>query len=50
MGNQQSVWEAIREELDAAGIVVLDHNEVQGEAADWLERHFRDQIFPVLTL
>ncbi len=49
MGNQQSVWEAIREELDAAGIVVLDHNEVQGEAADWLERHFRDQIFPVLT-
>ena len=49
MGNQQAVWEAIREELDAAGIVVLDHNEVQGEAADWLERHFRDQIFPVLT-
>ncbi len=49
MGNQQAVWEAIREELDAAGIVALDHNEVDGEAADWLERHFRDQIFPVLT-
>lgn len=49
MGNQQAVWEAIREELDAAGIVVLDHNEVDGAAADWLERHFRNQIFPVLT-
>jgi polyphosphate kinase len=49
MASQQAVWEVIREELDAAGIVVLDHNEVDGDAADWLERHFRDQIFPVLT-
>jgi polyphosphate kinase len=49
MGSQQAIWESIREELDAAGIVVLDHNEVEGESADWLEKHFRQQIFPVLT-
>lgn len=49
MANQQAIWETIREELDAAGLVVLDQNEVEGEAATWLERHFREQIFPVLT-
>jgi polyphosphate kinase len=49
MAKQQAIWENIREELDAAGIVVLDQNEVEGESADWLEKHFRQQIFPVLT-
>lgn len=49
MASQQSIWENIREELDAAGIVVLDHHDVKGEAATWLESHFRNQIFPVLT-
>jgi polyphosphate kinase len=49
MGSQQAIWESIREELDSAGIVVLDQNEVEGESADWLEKHFRQQIFPVLT-
>ena len=49
MASQQAIWETIRNELDAAGVVVLDENEVEGDAANWLERHFRDQIFPVLT-
>ena len=49
MASQQEIWETIRNELDAAGVVVLDENEVEGDAANWLERHFRDQIFPVLT-
>ncbi len=49
MGEQQAIWEGLREELDVAGIVVLDHNEVEDERADWLEKHFRAQIFPVLT-
>ena len=49
MASQQVIWEAIREEMDAAGVVVLDQNEIEGEEAIWLERHFRDQIFPVLT-
>jgi polyphosphate kinase len=49
MANQQEIWLVLREELDAAGIVVLDQHEVEGEAADWLERHFRTEIFPILT-
>jgi polyphosphate kinase len=49
MANQQDIWVALREELDAAGLVVLDQNEVDGEAATWLERHFRTEIFPILT-
>ena len=49
MGSQQAIWESIRVELDAAGIVVLGQDELEGENADWLEKHFRQQIFPVLT-
>jgi polyphosphate kinase len=49
MANQQAIWEVLREELETAGIVVLDQDEVKGEAAVWLEAHFRAQIFPVLT-
>ena len=49
MANQQAIWDVLRGELETAGIVVLDQNEVTGEAATWLEAHFRAQIFPVLT-
>ena len=49
MASQQAIWETIRDELDSVGLVVLDAQEVPGESADWLENHFRDQIFPVLT-
>ena len=49
MASQQMIWESIRKELDSAGIVVLDPDQVDGEAAIWLESHFRNQIFPVLT-
>ena len=49
MANQQVIWEGLREELETAGIVVLDQDEVQGDGAVWLEAHFRAQIFPVLT-
>jgi polyphosphate kinase len=28
---------------------VLRREEIQGEAAEWLENHFREQIFPILT-
>jgi polyphosphate kinase len=49
MGRQQIVWYTIREELELAGVSVLDHDEVEGDQVEWLERHFREQIFPVLT-
>ncbi|WP_293880185.1 RNA degradosome polyphosphate kinase [Sphingomonas sp.] len=49
MGRQQIVWSSIREELEDAGVRVLDFDEVVGDQVAWLERYFREQIFPVLT-
>jgi polyphosphate kinase len=47
--SQQEIWAGIAEELAAAGIRVLGPNEVPDSQAAWLEGHFREQIFPVLT-
>lgn len=46
--NQQSVWEDIREGLAQERIEVLDLDQLDG-VGDWLETHFREQIFPILT-
>jgi polyphosphate kinase len=47
--NQQSVWTGIRADLAETGIHVLDANVIEGETEVWLETHFREQIFPILT-
>ncbi|WP_380877686.1 polyphosphate kinase [Sphingomonas sp. DBB INV C78] len=47
--SQTAVWRDLRSELEQAGIKVLGHQEIVGEEAAWLEQHFREQIFPVLT-
>ena len=49
MDAQQRVWLSLCTELDAAGIDVLDPDQITGEVAAWCEAHFREQIFPVLT-
>lgn len=53
LASQQDVWNDIRRELAAAGIQVLGHRAVdQALGTDdqaWLETHFREQLFPVLT-
>ncbi len=49
MASQQSVWGDLRVLLDEAGLFVLRREAVEGEADEWLETHFRDQIFPILT-
>jgi polyphosphate kinase len=36
-------------ELAEAGIHVLESDEIEGETEAWLENHFREQIFPILT-
>src|SRR4051812_36216595 len=46
---QQAVWTEIRGEMAEAGIEVLDADEIEGEIAGWLEVHFGEQIFPILT-
>ncbi len=47
--SQQRIWRDIAADLANAGITVLAQEEIEGEIAVWLERHFRDQVFPVLT-
>ncbi len=47
--NQQGVWNDIRRELAETGIHVLDPGAIEGETETWLESHFREQLFPVLT-
>lgn len=49
MASQQAVWGDLRHLLDEAGLHVLRRDEVDADAARWLEEHFREQIFPILT-
>jgi polyphosphate kinase len=48
-GAQQGVWADLREMLREAGVVVLSHHEIGPEDGAWLDQHFHDHIFPVLT-
>ncbi|HEU0066004.1 MAG TPA: RNA degradosome polyphosphate kinase, partial [Sphingomonas sp.] len=49
MDSQQAVWGDLRVLLDEAGLYVLRRDAVDTETEEWLETHFREQIFPVLT-
>ena len=46
---QQNVWATLRGLLAQTGISVLGAREIEGADADWLEAHFRQQIFPIIT-
>jgi polyphosphate kinase len=47
--SQQRVWSELRQALAEAGLAVIGSGAIDSESAEWLERHFREQIFPVLT-
>src|SRR5262247_591960 len=49
MQNQQAHWRALRQLLRDAGVAVIDPGELTGTEKTWLDSHFLDQIFPVLT-
>lgn len=49
MADQQSIWLEMVHELGEAGIHVLGVDQIEGAAAGWLETHFREQLFPILT-
>ena len=49
MASQQEVWRDIRQELADADFQVLATKDIEEELIPWLETHFREQIFPVLT-
>jgi len=47
--SQQAVWEELRTALAAEGVRVIGGESLDSEAEAFLERHFREQVFPVLT-
>jgi polyphosphate kinase len=51
--DQRNVWRDMRRELGDAGIHVLGSRQIDeavtADEAAWLENHFREQIFPILT-
>ena len=47
--SQQEVWRDLRKALFDQGIDVIGGRELDEETDAWLDRHFREQIFPVLT-
>ncbi len=49
MMRQQETFVTLRRALRAADFAVLDAGELTKAETDWLERHFLQQIFPVLT-
>ncbi|MCB1437160.1 MAG: RNA degradosome polyphosphate kinase [Rhodobiaceae bacterium] len=46
---QQTRWRQLRHELAEQGIVIVKGEDLDGKDRDWLEQHFLDHIFPVLT-
>jgi polyphosphate kinase len=49
MTEQQRVWEVLRRELSLAGIELIADGALDSESKDWLNQHFSDQMFPILT-
>ena len=46
---QQSIWNTLRELLRGSGISVVEPDELSARETEWLERYFKEHIFPVLT-
>jgi polyphosphate kinase len=47
--SQHEVWGTLQGELDSAGMQVIGAEPLDEKAEAWLDQHFREQIFPVLT-
>ncbi|MDQ3145288.1 MAG: RNA degradosome polyphosphate kinase, partial [Pseudomonadota bacterium] len=46
---QQAEWMVLLEMLTDAGIEVIAAEDISEQESEWLERHFREQVLPVLT-
>ncbi len=49
LDKQQECWRHLRGELRANGIAVIDISELTRVDRRWLDTHFMDHVFPVLT-
>ncbi len=46
---QEEVWSDLSSLLRETGVAVIGNDEIEPDEAEWLDRHFHDHIFPVLT-
>ena len=49
MAEQQRIWRELRQGLRGAGLSVVDTDELDAVELAWLEDHFLEQVFPLLT-
>ena len=49
MDDQQACWRMLRAELRRAGVSVVEPGELSADDVEWLEGHFMEHIFPILT-
>jgi polyphosphate kinase len=49
IADQQTIWVTLQDEIRAAGIVVVEPSELEASERAWLDKEFREQIYPVLT-
>ena len=49
MEDQQTCWRKLRALLAEAGLAIVDAYALNDDERNWLDRHFMEQIFPVLT-
>jgi polyphosphate kinase len=47
--SQHEVWAELQAQLGEAGMPVIEDEPLDAEAEAWLDQHFREQIFPILT-
>jgi polyphosphate kinase len=47
--SQHEVWGELQALLDGVGMHVVAYEPLEPEAEAWLDQHFREQIFPILT-
>jgi polyphosphate kinase len=47
--DQQIVWTSLYAELRVAGVALIGADELDDADREWLDKQFREQIFPVLT-
>ncbi len=46
---QHEVWQVIRASLGQAGMCVIGDEPLDAESEAWMDKYFREQIFPLLT-
>ena len=47
--SQQEVWSSLKDQLRGAGLSVLGPEEIGEEEGAWLDRHFADHVYPIIT-